>query len=125
MTVLFFLFTLTLLPTLAWGADAVANISVTVWTPVIIAVIPIMVMLLKRYIPDSVRPLIPVLLPVISATGDIAYSWATGQAANPAASAGIALVAVGVREAVDGLRRSKLTPDSWAPPTGPPPGAKP
>ena len=78
--------------------------------PVVIALVPIIVALLKKLIPESMSWLFPVLATVLGAALDTLSQYTTGISRGPAAGAALGLAGVGLREVIDQLRKPRLGP---------------
>ncbi len=109
-------FTLCLFPVAALAADAKATIPITVWTPVIAVLVPILLLYIKKAIPPSATLAILGLAPVLGAVVEWLIAWFNGQAADPKAGAVYGALGVFLREIVDQIRRAPWTPDAWTPP---------
>jgi hypothetical protein len=111
----------------AWAAEAAPSLP---WQPVVIALVPIAIALLKwvlarasAAVPDSVRQffgtnagvMILGLAPILGMAAESLIAWVNGQVANPSMGAVYGALGVFLRELVDQLRKSDLTPD-WLTP---------
>lgn len=110
-------FAAALAPALALAADVAApTVPLTPWAPVIVALVPIVLLYVKKAIPPSATTLIPVLAPVLGAAADALIAWATGHQADPKAGAIYGALGVFLREVVDQVRKAPWTPDALTPP---------
>jgi hypothetical protein len=73
--------------------------------PVIIAAVPVVVMFVKKLLPSSASPLIPLLAVVVGPVLDFGVSWLTGKAADPTAGAMYGALGVVLREVGDQIRK--------------------
>lgn len=85
----------------------------TLFAPVVIALVPIIVAGTKKYIPPSLTWLTPILAMVLGPIADMISQKATGVGVGTAAAAALGLAGVGLREIVNQLTKA-MTP---APPT--------
>ena len=96
----------------------------TVFAPIIVAIVPVLVMLLKKKIPVKYAPVLPVIAVLLGPVVDYVLSWLVGKAADPTAGAMYGAMGVALREVVDQVRRADWSPESWTPPgdkASPPP----
>lgn len=77
----------------------------TIAMPVIVAVIPVIILGIKKVVPESWSWVYPILATLLGSVLDTVNAWATGAAGSPAKGAALGLVAVGVREIIDQLRK--------------------
>lgn len=77
----------------------------TLFAPVVIALVPILVALLKRVIPPSQGWLYPLLATGLGALLDTVSSYASGTSLGPKWGAVLGLAGVGLREIIDQLRQ--------------------
>lgn len=79
------------------------------WTtfamPVIVAVIPVIIAGVKKIVPPSWSWVYPLLATGLGAVLETVNAYATGAAASPGKGAALGLVAVGVREIIDQLKK--------------------
>lgn len=78
----------------------------TVWMPVIVAIVPVVVMFAKKVIPDNLRALVPVVALVVGPILDFLISWLVGKAADPAAGVIYGSLGVVLREVVDQAKKA-------------------
>ena len=117
-----------LAPTPANAVDivpATASNPWTVWMPVVITTVPVVVMYFKRFFPARYAPLIPVVAVALGPAVDWVLSWLAGKAADPTAGVMYGGLAVALREVVDQVRRADWSPASWTPSQQPQKGANP
>ena len=82
----------------------------TLFVPIVIALVPIIVALLKRFIPPSQAWLYPLLATGLGALLDTVSQYATGTSLGPRWGAVLGLAGVGLREVVDQLRNIRTGP---------------
>ena len=82
----------------------------TLLTPLIVAVVPILVVLVKRVIPDRYAVFYPVAATVLGPILDYVSTWVTGQAAEPGRGVLMGMAGVALREIIDQLRKLKTGP---------------
>ena len=73
-------------------------------TPVIVAVIPMLVALGKHYFPQRLKVLYPAAATVLGPVLDLVIAWLTSRSADPKYGVMMGLAAIGVRELWDQLR---------------------
>ena len=80
-------------------------------TPVIVALIPLLVALAKRWVPARYAVLYPVLATVLGPVLDWLSTWISAQPASPGRGVLLGMAAVALREVVDQARKGKfMTP---------------
>jgi hypothetical protein len=83
----------------------------TALTPLIVTVlIPLVMSQAKKLIPESWKPLIPTLAVALGPLADLAISWLTGKAADPALGLLYGGAAVALREIVDQVKKAVNAP---------------
>ena len=82
----------------------------TLATPIILAVVPILVLFIKKVIPETMSWIYPIIATALGAVLDTLQQYATSQPLTPGKGALLGLAAVGVREVVDQLRKMKTGP---------------
>jgi hypothetical protein len=91
---------------------------VTLIQPIIIAVIPIIVLLLKKVIPDKYAVFYPVIATMLGPILDWLSTYATGASASPLKGLLLGGSAVALREIIDQLKQ-KAVADAAAKPPAP------
>lgn len=93
---------LVLTPGLAWGAEVGPEGGGGRWnaylTPLIVIVVPILVMFLKKVVPDNRKWLIPVMAIVLGGLADTVLALSTSGFVQPGVATGTGLAAIGLRE---------------------------
>lgn len=84
----------------------------TLLTPIIVAVIPIVVMLAKKFIPERYTVLLPVLATVLGPAADWLSTLATGASANPVRGLLMGGAAVALREIIDQTKKTIAPPSA-------------
>ena len=80
----------------------------TLSTPVIIALVPILVMLIKKLIPDRLTWLIPLIATALGPVLDFLQSTFTTVAPTSARAIGLGLAGIGIRELIDQIRKAMV-----------------
>ena len=79
-------------------------------TPVIVAVIPVLVALSKRLIPAKYAVFYPVLATVLGPALDYLSTWLSAAPASPGRGVLMGMAAVALREVIGQLRKAKFLP---------------
>ena len=82
----------------------------TLLTPVIVALVPVIVVLVKKVIPDKYAALYPVIATALGPVLDYASTWLSGQAASPGRGVLMGMAGVALREIVDQARKIPTGP---------------
>lgn len=92
----------------AW-AQAAAPAAATDWsglvTPVIVAVIPLLVILAKKVIPDKYAAFYPLIATALGPVLEWGSTYVTQQAASPGRGLLMGMAAVALREIVDQIKK--------------------
>lgn len=78
----------------------------TLFAPVVIALIPILVNFIKKAIPEKYGWITPLLATVLGPIADFISQKATGVGVGPVAAAALGLAGIGVREIVNQLKQA-------------------
>jgi hypothetical protein len=82
----------------------------TLFTPLIVALVPILVILVKKVIPDRYAVFYPVAATVLGPILDYLSTWVTAQPASPGRGVLMGMAGVALREVIDQLRKLKTGP---------------
>lgn len=80
--------------------------TVTLIQPVIVAIIPVIVLLLKKVIPDKYAVFYPVIATVLGPILDYVSTYATGTQASPVKGLLLGGSAVALREIIDQMKKT-------------------
>jgi len=78
----------------------------TMFGPVLVALIPILVNFIKKALPASMTWLIPILAMILGPIADLIAQKALGVGVGPVAAAALGLAGVGLREVVNQLKQT-------------------
>jgi hypothetical protein len=81
----------------------------TLITPLIIAIIPIIVMVAKRFIPAQYSFIFPILATTLGPLADYLSTYVTGAPASPVKGLLMGGAAVALREIVDQVKQIQVT----------------
>ena len=81
----------------------------TLFAPVVIALIPIIVNYVKKLIPESQSWIVPLLAMVLGPLADFVAQKAVGVGVGPLAAVALGLAGIGLREIVNQLKQ-QVTP---------------
>lgn len=90
---------------MATPAAATAPDWTSLLTPLVIALIPVLVALCKPLVPARFTVLYPLLATTLGPLGDLALSYLQARAADPKWGLAMGLMAIGVRELIDQARK--------------------
>lgn len=82
----------------------------TLLTPLIVAVVPIVVAIAKRWMPDRWTVLYPLLATALGPVFDYLSTWLTQQPASPGRGLLMGMAAVALREILDQARKGPAGP---------------
>lgn len=82
----------------------------TLLTPVIVALVPILVILFKKMIPDRYAVFYPLIATALGPVLDYLSTYLTGLAAAPGRGLLMGMAGVALREIIDQLRKLKTGP---------------
>jgi len=75
-------------------------------TPIIVATVPIIIIGVKKLIPDKLAFLYPIIASALGPALDFVIAKATGTVANPTQGVLMGMAAVGLREIIDQLKKA-------------------
>jgi hypothetical protein len=78
----------------------------TLFGPVLIAMIPVLVNYMKKLIPDKMSWTVPILAMILGPIADQVSLRATGVGVGPATAAALGLAGIGLREIINQLRKA-------------------
>ena len=78
----------------------------TAFTPVLIALIPVLVNFIKKAVPDSMTWLVPLIAAVLGPVADLISQKALGVGVGPVAAVALGLAGIGLREVVNQLKKA-------------------
>jgi hypothetical protein len=82
----------------------------TLLTPLIVALVPILVILAKKIIPDKYAVFYPLIATALGPVLDWASTYLTSQAASPGRGVLLGMAGVAVREIVDQVKKAVNPP---------------
>lgn len=74
--------------------------------PLIAVLVPMIVALFKKALPQIPKPLLPLLAAVLGVIGDLAASYLSGAPSNSVLGALLGFGGVGLRELIDQMRKA-------------------
>lgn len=84
--------------------------NATVWTAIIPLVVPLVIGLLKTWLPNLPKVVLPILAPILGALADIGLHFAGAPTVGPIWGAALGTAGVGLREIADQLRKTITQP---------------